>query len=351
MHGTVSISTGPAQEDFGRFAPAASGCLGGKGVPWLKLFAPSHVVEASAAMLEPPTPPAIDGERAYGYLKQICEIGPRTAGSAANTRQRELVKAHFKKMGGEIHEQPWRGKHPKTGQPLLFVNLIGSWHPERTQRIVIGAHYDTRPHPDQEVDPNRFAMPFIGANDGASGVALLMEMAHHLNTLETQWGVDLVLFDAEELVYGNDPQFKEGEYFLGSKEFARIYKIQTRKKTYTTRYARGIVLDMVGGRNLQLPQDPYSMEHASNVVSEIWSVAKSLDARAFVNWQGQEVTDDHIALNEAGIPTIDIIDFKYPYWHKADDIPENCSAESLEQVGRVVTAWLSVKRTPARTRR
>ena len=301
-------------------------------------------------MLEPPTPPAIDGKRAYGYLKQICEIGPRTAGSAANTRQRELVKAHFKKMGGEIHEQPWRGEDPKTGQPLTFVNLIGSWHPERTERIVIGAHYDTRPHPDQEVDPNRFEMPFIGANDGASGVALLMEIAHHLDKLDTQWGVDLVLFDAEEIVYGNRPTI--GEYFLGSKEFARIYQEQTQKKTSTKRYAAGIVLDMVGGRNLQLPQDPYSMEHAPKLVNEIWSVAKSLDARAFVNRMGPEVTDDHIPLNEVGgIPTIDIIDFHYPYWHKADDVPENCSAESLEQVGRVVTAWLSVKRTTARTRR
>jgi glutaminyl-peptide cyclotransferase len=329
--------------------PLAALFLAGKGVPWLNLFAPSQVAEASAAMLEPPTPPPIDGKRAYGYLKQICEIGPRTAGSAANTRQREMVKAHFKKMGGEIHEQPWRGQHPKTGEPLTFVNLMGSWHPERTERVVIGAHYDTRPNPDQEVDPNRFAMPFIGANDGASGVALLMEIAHHLNKLETQWGVDLVLFDAEELVYGNNP--KEGEYFLGSIEFARIYAEQIQNKRSTKHYARGIVLDMVGGRNLQLPQDPYSMEHAPRVVSEIWSVAKGLNARAFVNRRGPEVTDDHIALNEANIPTIDIIDFKYPYWHKADDIPENCSAESLEQVGRVVTAWLSVKRAPARTRR
>src|SRR5437762_2418321 len=160
--------------------------------------------EANAAMVASPAP--IDGRRAYGYLKQICDIGPRIAGSEANARQRKLVAEHFTKRGGTVREQPFRAEHPLTGRRVDMVNLIGSWHPDRLQRVVIGAHYDTRPHPDQEDDPERRKLPFLGANDGASGVALLMEIAHHLDKLETSWGVDLVLFDGEELVYGDEPR-------------------------------------------------------------------------------------------------------------------------------------------------
>lgn len=298
--------------------------------------------EANAAMLADP-PPTIDGQRAYGYLNQIVEIGPRTAGSEANARQRKLVFDHFEKAGGKVQEQFFRALHPMTGKRLTMANLIGSWNPDRPERVVIGAHYDTRPHPDQEFDPNRQNLPFVGANDGASGVALLMEIANHLSKLETHWGVDLVLFDGEELVFGNDPRI--GEYFLGSEEFARVYARRSRQTK--TRYGAGIVLDMVGGRNLHIKVEPTSLEKAPQLVREIWGVARALNVTAFRNEQGREVMDDHLALNRVGIPTIDIIDFEYPFWHKADDLPENCSAESLADVGRVVMSWLML---PPRTR-
>jgi glutaminyl-peptide cyclotransferase len=303
------------------------------------IFGTTEAVEASAAMFAPPA--KIDGKRAYEYLKKICEIGPRTAGSDANKRQLEMVEAHFIKLGGAVTRQPFVVAHPQTGARLTMTNLIASWHPERNQRVVIGAHYDTRPHPDEE-PPNRRNLPFLGANDCASGVALLMEMAHHINGIDTRLGVDLVLFDAEELVFGSDPATKEGEYFLGSKEFARRYaeKVDAGRNNGNY-YVAGIVLDMVGGRDLRLPRDPYSMQHAREIVDQVWSVANRLRARSFRNEPGPEVTDDHIALNENGIPTIDIIDFRYRFWHKANDLPEACSAESLEEVGRVLTAWLA----------
>ncbi len=232
----------------------------GLGLLAVSLMNRTRPVEANEIMLDSPPAAPIDGERAYKYLKQICEIGPRTAGSAANTRQREMVKDHFKKMGAAVHEQPFRAVHPQTGEQLVMVNLVAAWHPERLERVVIAAHYDTRPHPDQETTPERRALPFLGANDCASGVALLMEMAHHLNDLETQWGVDLVLFDGEELVYGNDPRERQGEYFLGSMEFARIYREQVELRRTRMRYSAGIVLDMIGGRNLRLNQEPNSRE-------------------------------------------------------------------------------------------
>ena len=136
----------------------------------------------------------------------------------------QLVADHFTRAGGKVREQPFPARHPITGEKLSMVNLIGSWQPDRLRRVLIAAHYDTRPHPDEEFDPNRAKLPFLGANDCGSGVALLMEIANHLNELTTPWGVDLVLFDGEELVFGNNPRV--GEYFLGSKAFARAYSDQ-----------------------------------------------------------------------------------------------------------------------------
>ncbi len=318
--------------------PLAAVFLGTSRMSWPEAYETPSVAEAIVLMDDPPA--KIDGKRAYGYLKKICEIGPRTAGSEANARQRKMVAEHFTKMGGVVEEQKWAIAHPQTGQRLILVNLIARWHPERRERVVIGAHYDTRPHPDEERDPARQALPFVGANDGASGVALEMELAHHLAKLDTQRGVDLVLFDGEELVFGNDPG---AEYFLGSTEFAKKYAQLVAARRIQYRYVAGMVLDMVGGRDLKLPQEPNSNFYAPGIVHQVWSVADAVKAKSFKNYEGREVRDDHLPLNEiARIPTIDLIDFDYPYWHKADDLPQNCSAESLEEVGRVITTWLTV---------
>ncbi len=302
-------------------------------------------LEANSAMAASPAP--IDGKRAFSYLERICELGPRIAGSEANTKQRKLVAAHWKAMGASIREQPFSTQHPLGGQRVNMVNLIGSWHPERTQRVVITAHYDTRPHPDEETDPQRHQLPFLGANDCASGVALLMEMAHHLGELNTPWGVDFVLLDGEELVYGRHPE-TQGEYFLGSKEFARAYVEDVEARHSRVRYVAGLVLDMIGGKELQINQEPNSLNLAGNLVRDVWAVARQLNAKGFRFQVGREVLDDHLALNNAGIPAIDLIDFEYPYWHKADDLPKNCSADSLAEVGRVVTAWLAQPKRRAR---
>jgi len=315
--------------------------LGGVGFFFLQQ---NQKAEAKKAMSAPPV--AIDGERAYRYLKQLCEIGPRVAGSEANGRQRKLVADHFAKMGGNVREQKFHAAHPLTGKRVEMANLIGSWQPDRNQRVVIGAHYDTRPRPDEETDPERLKLPFLGANDGASGVALLMEIAHHLAELVTPLGVDLVLFDGEELVYGNNP--RAGEYFLGSKYFAQVYADQVDRRRTPVRYVAGMVLDMVGGKNLQINQEPNSLNLAPDLVREVWAIASRLEARSFRFREGREVLDDHLALNNVGIPAIDIIDFDYPYWHKADDLPENCSADSLAEVGRVVATWLTQTRRRSR---
>ncbi len=302
-----------------------------------------HPREAQAFMQAPSKAVIpVDGERAYQYLKDICKIGPHLAGTEANTTVREMVKAHFKSRGAEIKEQPFRALHPLTGEEVVLVNLIGSWkpEPENLQRVVIGAHYDTRPHADQEMDPTRRQLPFIGANDPGSGIAALMEIANHLDKLETPWGVDLVLFDGEELVFGNNQPISD--YFLGSKEFARIYAEKRDRRGSKMRYVAGIVLDLIGGKDAELKPDPASLQRARPLVDEIWRVAHSLKAKSFVDRRGDPVSDDHLSLLDVGIPAIDLIDFNYPFWHKADDLPENCSAESLADVCKVLTTWLTL---------
>jgi hypothetical protein len=293
----------------------------------------------SAASLAPAT---VDGARAYGYLQAICKIGPRPAGTAANTAQRALVAKHFQEKGGAVREQPFTGVDPISNKPVAMVNLVGSWFPERTERVLLGAHYDTRPYPDEDPDPARRRDPFIGANDGASGVALLMEIANHLAESKTPWGVDLVLFDGEELVYGPSRDYV-GEFFLGSKAFAREYaQSQRARKRGTPHYAYAIVLDMVGDKDLAIDQEQNSLEFAQRLVRDVWSVAKALKVKQFRDRVSRvAVSDDHLPLYNVGIPAIDIIDFEFPHWHTTKDVPENCSPASLEAVGKVMTAWLN----------
>jgi glutaminyl-peptide cyclotransferase len=278
-----------------------------------------------------------DGERAFGYLEQVCALGPRPAGSASNASQRRMVAQVFAEQGATVREQPFSGVDPLSGARVDMVNLIGSWHPERTRRVVIAVHCDTRPFPDQEPDPGRRRIPYLGANDGGSGVALLMELAHHMNDLRTSWGVDLVLLDAEELVYD-----EVGEYSLGAKEFAREY---AGRDPGAPRYVAGLVLDMVGDEGLTIDREQFSLALEPRLVRDVWSVAHRLKAGAFRERVGHAVVDDHLPLTAGGIPTNDIIDFRPPpTWHTASDLPEHCSARSLEQVGKVVTAWLSLPR-------
>ena len=274
-----------------------------------------------------------DGERAYGYLVEQCKLGPRRSGTEANLQLRRRIAEHFKSCGAKVEVQSFSVPHPTTGEAVEMANVLGRWFPERSERVLIAAHFDTRPHPDNETNPRRRKLPFVGANDGASGVAVLMELAHMIPELGTRAGVDLVAFDGEELVYG-----QVGEYFLGSRYFAEQYH-----KTSTDDglgYLAAIVVDMVGGNRLQLKPDRLSLEHSADLVREVWDVARRLRVRAFRDRGGYDIRDDHEPLIEAGIRAIDIIDFDYMHWHLASDTPNQCSARSLAWVGGVVAEWL-----------
>ena len=273
-----------------------------------------------------------DGARAYEYLRQICAIGPRRSGSKGMEAQQKLLAEHFRKLGGQVKLQKFDVRHPVDGSKVPMANLIVQWHPERKERILLCAHYDTLPLP--MLDPVNPRGTFIGANDGGSGVAVLMELAHHMPDFESPYGVDFALFDGEEFIFRVDHP-----YFRGSGYFAADY----RRQRLPYQYRWGVLLDMIGDKDLDIYEEGHSMSWPDTrpLVEEIWATARRLGVREFVPRVKHTILDDHLPLrNTAGIPTCDIIDYDYPPWHTQGDTLDKCSALSLAKVGWVIHEWL-----------
>ena len=286
-----------------------------------------------------PIPDSYDAPRAMGYLEKLCEFGPRPSASPAMKKQQDYLQNFFLDRGADVVMQEFQARHPETGKPITMTNLIARWGIDCPQRFLLCAHYDTRPYPDQDRHNRRGV--FVGANDGASGTAGLMELSHHFQQLPQDIGVDVVLFDGEEFVFeqGRD------DYFLGSTHYAKSYL----HNPPPILYQAGILFDMIGDRELKIYYEQNSMKYARDVARGVWKTAKRLKVKAFVPRIRHTISDDHLPLNKiAKIPTIDLIDFDYPrpglgqpsYWHTQHDIPENCSGDSIAAVVWVVHQWL-----------
>ena len=277
-------------------------------------------------------PAGPDPARVYGYLQKVCAIGPRISGSKGMAQQQEMLRVHFTNLGAKVFLQEWDTPHPITGQPVRLKNMLVSWHPEATERVLLCCHYDTRPKPDEEQNPRLQEAPFIGANDGGSGVAVLLELGNFLPGLPVKKGVDFLFFDAEEFIFQ-----KPGKFFLGSEYFSTQY----RNSPPTFRYSCGVLLDMVGDKDLKIWQEVNSAQMAGFVTDSVWASAKAVGVKEFVARRKHTLNDDHLALNQiAGIPTCDVIDFDYPHWHKRNDLPAACSGESLAKVTAVMLHWI-----------
>jgi hypothetical protein len=302
----------------------------------LRLFQCLFVVCLALSSRQPidAADPVFDGKRAFSYLEAICDLGPRISGSPGMTAQQELLEKHFTQLGAQVRFQEFDVPHPTTGQPVRMRNLLVVWDPQASERVLLCCHYDTRPRPDQELIPAHRDKPFIGANDGASGVAVLMELGQQFAAHPPQRGVDFVFFDGEELVYN-----KNDKYFLGSEKFATEYRDHPPQGF---RYSAGVLLDLVAGKNITFFYEKNSLRYAPDLTRSIWETAGRLGVREFVPRSKHLVLDDHLALNQiAKIPSCDIIDFDYPHWHKRNDLPAACSEDSLAKVGRVLLAWLA----------
>jgi glutaminyl-peptide cyclotransferase len=273
--------------------------------------------------------PEFNGKDAFGFLLRQTSFGPRNPGSQGHSSCLQYLGSTMRGLADQVGMQEF-SHTGYGGEQFRLTNIIASFRPDLTNRILLCAHWDTRPRAEHDENKSRRDQPIIGANDGASGVAVLLEIATLLKKTPPPVGVDLVLFDGED--YG-----KEGDterYLLGSRYFASNFD----KKTIP-RF--GILLDMIGDTYLEIPREQNSQRFAPDVMNLVWRTAQDLGVTQFLDAPGEEIMDDHLPLNQAGIKTIDLIDFNYPdqtnrYWHTHQDTPDHCSGESLQAVGSVL---------------
>lgn len=278
--------------------------------------------------------PEFNGARAYDVLLRQCEFGPRNPGSEGYRQCKRYLIETLQSLADTVMTQKFSYTEKKHGNTFQLENIIARFNPDRKHRLLIGAHWDTRPWADWDPHPDQREQPIPGANDGASGVAVLIELATLLHKHRPEIGVTLILFDGEDLgVAGiND------SYAQGSQYFSRNLPIP--------RPDQAIVLDMIGDADLNIPIERNSYHFAPTLVKDLWRLAETLNLPAFEARLDRTIYDDHVPLWEyAGIPAVDFIDFDYPrpganYWHTHDDVPGNCSAESLDQVGTLLTHYI-----------
>lgn len=283
--------------------------------------------------------PIFSGENAFELVEKQLSFGPRNPNSEGHKKQAEWMVSELKKLADTVYIQKADLK-AFDGTILKSTNIIASFNPDYKKRMFVSAHWDTRPFADQDVENEN--QPILGANDGASGVAVLMEMARLLKENKTTKGIDLIFFDAED--YGqpsiSDYPPMEDSYCLGSQYWS--------KNPHTPNYNAqfGILLDMVGAKNAVFTQEGYSRQFANNYLQKVWNYANILGYGNFFSKQKTgPITDDHYYVNTiANIPTIDIIQYDKTtatgfgrYWHTHNDNIDTVDPVTLKAVGQTVT--------------
>lgn len=272
-------------------------------------------------------PPAFDGARALGYAERQLAFGPRVPGTPGHRQAGDWLAAELSARADTLIVQSWRHVTGK-GQRLDLRNFFARFRPDAADRILLVAHWDTRPVADRDPDPAKRRQPVPGANDGASGVAVLLGVADALKANPPAMGVDLLFVDGED--YGDFSDSTES--LLGSRYFAGHLP-----QGFAPLYA--VVFDMVGDRDLQFYYEGNSQQFAPEVVQRVWRTAERLGyGGIFIHGVRHTLTDDHIPLQNVGIHAIDIIDFDYASWHTTNDTLDKISAESLTIVGGLALA-------------
>jgi len=269
-----------------------------------------------------------NGDSAWAFAQHQCSFGPRVPGTAAHSQCAtwlvQTLQASCDTAMVQTGVMTGRG-----AKPQAIKNIIGVINPDAKQRLLLLAHWDTRPWADNDPDPAKHSQPVMGANDGASGVAVLLQLARELKAAGTTLGVDIVLVDAEDM----GDHDNEDSWALGAQMWAK----EPHVKGYQPLF--GILLDMVGAPDATFTREYYSMQYASGFVDEVWRHAAGSH---FSSAQGGAVTDDHVFVNRAGIPCIDIIDLRnsdtgfFPGWHTTSDTMDGIAASTLGEVGQTL---------------
>ncbi len=284
--------------------------------------------------------PTFDADSAYQYVKEQCDFGPRVPATEAHARCLDYFVEQFNRFGADTVIVQSGEATIYDGTKMPIRNVVASFGLEKPNRVMICAHWDSRPFADNDIDPAKRHSSIIGANDGASGVGVIMELARQLGQKDAAMGVDLILFDLEDLGAPDwaESKLSDGGWALGSKYWAS----RPHKPGYQAQFA--ILLDMVGARGAQFYREYFSDQYASWVVDRVWNKAADLGLNhMFVNQRGGGVTDDHLNVIRAGIPCIDIIQYQSDtdsgfgdYWHTHNDNMSNIDRTTLDGVGRVL---------------
>jgi len=280
--------------------------------------------------------PLMLGDSVLNHVRAQLAYGPRNPGSKGHSDCMEFLLAFLKERADTAFLQPFSAT--VYGKTYQMANIVASFSPEKSDRILLCAHWDTRPISDEDNDPSKRTMPILGANDGASGVAVLMGIAEILSKKRPDIGVDIMLFDGEDLGLSGD----QAGFFQGSRYAGLHYPLQ--KPRY------GILLDLVGDKDAEFRYEPISQQAHSVLVNALWSIAKKRQSPYFIHEVGNSVSDDHVILNEHGIRTINIIDVnlvgnfgpnqRRKYWHTSNDVIDNLSSKTLEDVGNTLLDFI-----------
>lgn len=283
--------------------------------------------------------PAFDADSAWVFVENQVKFGPRVPNSEAHVACGNYLTSELKRFGAQVYEQE-ATLTAYNGTQLKAKNIIGSFNPENSKRVLLFAHWDSRPYADHDKDPANHKKPIDGADDGASGVGVLLEMARQFSIKSPAIGIDIIFFDAED--YGTPEfvkEYKENTWCLGAQFWAKNPHVKGYKADF------GILLDMVGAKNASFFKEATSMRYAPQIVEEVWSTARDLGyGKFFINAEGGAITDDHqYVILGRNIPCIDIIytdpesDNGFgPHWHTQNDTMDNIDRETLKAVGQTV---------------
>jgi glutaminyl-peptide cyclotransferase len=270
-----------------------------------------------ALLFQTPTAPPFDSNKAWEHLRQLVAFGPRPAGSAAIEQSRTYIKNQLSASGIAVTEQAWDDQTP-TGR-VHMVNLIATIPGASKNRLVIGGHYDTK----------KFPFRFVGANDGGSSAAFLIELARVLKARRNALTIELLFLDGEEAVIdwaGTDHTYGSRHYVAEAKRTGSLASLKA-----------FVLVDMIGDRDLQIKRDLNSTTWLTDI---IWAAAQKQQLATYFRPDRVQIEDDHMPFMDAGVPSVDVIDLEYPAWHTAGDTLDAVSARSLQVVGDALVAAL-----------
>jgi Zn-dependent M28 family amino/carboxypeptidase len=276
-----------------------------------------RLILAAALLMQAPASPPFDSNKAWEHLRQLVALGPRPAGSAAIEQSRAYIKKQLTASGIAVAEQAWDDQTP-TGR-VHMVNLIATIPGTSKNRLVIGGHYDTK----------KFPFRFVGANDGGSSAAFLIELARVLKARPNALTIEILFLDGEEAVIewqGNDHTYGSRHYVADAKRAGTLASLKA-----------FVLVDMIGDRDLQIKRDLNSTTWLTDI---IWAAAQKQQLTSYFRPDRVQIEDDHLPFMEAGVPSVDVIDLEYPAWHTAADTLDAVSARSLQVVGDAIVAAL-----------